>query len=95
MSDPRYLQNELEKCFDHLAEECGEFISAYGKMRRWGAFSYNPELPKSERESNIHWVEREITDVIETATRLKNRLNDLSSSQYDDNLEKAFPLYND
>lgn len=91
MSDPRYLQPELEKRFDHLVEECGEFISAYGKMRRWGAFSVNPELDPEIQETNLDWVTNEMNDIIEAIERVKEKLR----SAGDDALNRAFPLYND
>ena len=74
MSDPKYLQKELEKQFDHLIEECGELTSAYGKMRRWGAFSYNPELPSNQREFNIDWVIKEIKDVRAAVDKVEEHL---------------------
>lgn len=86
MTKAEYLQNGIEKKLDHLAEECGEFIAAYGKMRRWGALSYNPELPLEERELNIDWVMREAEDVLEAAIRLDNE-----GEPSIDELETAFP----
>lgn len=93
MSNPKYIQNELEKKFDHLVEECGEFISAYGKMRRWGAFSSNPELDSSIQELNIEWVMRELRDITEAADRIKDIL--YFQDDTDEQLEKAFPLYHE
>jgi hypothetical protein len=87
--DDRYKQEELKKRFDHAVEECAEFISAYAKMSRWGAFSYNPELPKELRETNIDWVYREMQDVREAFDRMQE-LNWTNEA-----LEEAFPLYNE
>lgn len=100
MTESKYLQSELEKKFDHLAEECGEFLSAYAKMRRWGAFSYNPELPSRERQSNINWVREEMEDIRTTLARVEENLRQLAVSDsygaaYDEALEEAFPLYNE
>ena len=92
MSDPKYLQPELEKRFDHLAEECGEFISAYAKMRRWGAFSYNPELPVAEREANATWVVKEMRDVHNAVMRVLDKVEEPDGIEQ---LKKAFPLYNE
>jgi hypothetical protein len=87
MTDPKYLQNEPVKILDHLAEECGEFIAAYSKMRRWGAESYNPELEYDERVRNIDWVMCEAGDVFDAALRLRNTMIDVEE------MTKAFPLY--
>jgi hypothetical protein len=85
----KYLQDEIEKKFDHLVEECGEFLAAYGKMRRWGAFSYNPEVHPDEREPNIDWVWREVVDIRDAVARL------IHTNHSDNEINEAFPLYND
>jgi hypothetical protein len=92
MSDPKYLQDELEKRFDHLAEECGEFITAYAKMRRWGAMSYNPELPPEERTPNAVWVTNEMNDVFKATMRLLEKMEEPDSIN---KLQEAFPLYHE
>jgi hypothetical protein len=84
-----YLQEEPEKILEHLIEECGELISAYGKMRRWGAHSYNPEVEIDERVTNITWVMAEAEDVYQAALRLRNTAVD---TEY---MDKVFPLYGD
>lgn len=88
MSDPKYFQEELRKKFDHVVEECGEFISAYGKMSRWGAFSSNPELDPEIQEDNIDWVRREMDDIVEAIERVKEHI-----LNREDEIEEAFPLY--
>lgn len=50
-------------CLAHLVEECGEVLAAAGKTLRWGAQSWNPELPSAERETNINWLSRELADL--------------------------------
>ena len=57
-------------CLAHAVEECGEFLAAAGKTQRWGALSYNPELPPEQREDNVRWLERELADVLEAMHRL-------------------------
>lgn len=61
----RYLPKpeEFGACLAHLIEECGEAVSAAGKLARFGSFSFNPELPHGKREQNIDWLEREMADV--------------------------------
>lgn len=70
MSNPKYLQDGFEKRLAHAIEECGEFLSAAGKLQRWGAYSVNPELPREMQETNIEWLFREAMDVQETIERL-------------------------
>lgn len=36
MSDPRFYQAGFNKKLDHVIEECGELIAAYGKAQRMG-----------------------------------------------------------
>lgn len=71
MSDPKYLQEGFEKQLAHLIEECGEVLAAAGKTQRWGPRSYNPEVPPQERETNIAWLRREMTDLKEAISRLE------------------------
>lgn len=87
----KYLQDELDKKLFHAMEECGEFIQAASKMLRWGAFSYNPELPQSERISNMDWVMEEARNVLESVERFKTAIDESSNTQ----LDMEFPLYND
>jgi len=70
MSGPRFLQTGFEKILSHSVEECGEFLAAAGKTQRWGANSFNPLLPPSERETNLVWLRRDMRDVIEVLRRL-------------------------
>lgn len=70
MSQARYLQDGFPKRLSHAIEECGEFLSAAGKLQRWGAFSVNPELPRDMQETNIDWLFRELIDVQEAMERL-------------------------
>lgn len=100
MANPRYFQDELEKRFEHLAEECAEFLAAYSKMKRWGAFSCNPELEPSQQEPNIAWVHREIKDIDNAMERVVDKLRNIGFYELDVTkcqpvLNEAFPLYND
>ena len=76
MTDRRYFRPGLNFATAWAAEECGELISALGKTLRWGWDSFNPELPKEERESNRDWVKREMRDVREALDNLDGYLAD-------------------
>ena len=71
MNDPRFLQEGFDKQLSHLIEECGEVLSAAGKLQRWGPESYNPFVPEQERETNLAWLRREMKDLKETLQRLE------------------------
>lgn len=74
MSDPRFLQDGFDKRLSHFIEECGEALAAAGKTQRWGAGSFNPLIPQSERVSNINWLRRELSDVKQAVTRLEESI---------------------
>ena len=76
MSDPRFLQQGVDKCLAHAIEECGEFLAAAGKTQRWGWNSVNPLLPTSQQETNGHWLYREMKDVEDAFTRLRRARSD-------------------
>lgn len=63
MTDPKYMRPGLPFALGKAVEEAGEFLAAAGKTLRWGWNSYNPELPKAERETNAAWVKREMADL--------------------------------
>ncbi len=63
MADPRFFQEGFDKVLIHVIEECGEVLAAAGKTLRFGPESYNPLLPEEDRELNIDWLLREITDL--------------------------------
>lgn len=60
---PEYEPKTREQVFGYLIEECGEVLHAAGKTLRWGEMSTNPELPPSERETNLAWLNREMRDL--------------------------------
>ncbi len=70
--DKRYLQKGFNKQLSHVIEECGEVLSAAGKLQRWGKDSVNPLLSPEDQESNIDWLMREINDLEQTIARFKN-----------------------
>lgn len=74
MSDERFLQDGFDKRLSHAIEECGEFLAAAGKTQRWGVWSTNPLLPPAERESNLTWLIREMTDVRQALNRLSEAI---------------------
>jgi hypothetical protein len=63
MTDQKYMRPGLAFAMGKAIEEAGEFLAALGKTQRWGWYSYNPDLPQSERETNEQWVRREIADL--------------------------------
>lgn len=75
MSDPRFLQDGFDKQLSHLIEECGECLSAAGKLQRWGPMSCNPLLPPEDRETNISWLRREMEDVKKAIARLETTMD--------------------
>jgi NTP pyrophosphatase (non-canonical NTP hydrolase) len=64
-----YRPKTVDEKLGLLVEECGEVLAAVGKTQRWGLESYNPELPRHERETNREWILRELHD-LERAMRL-------------------------
>ena len=76
MSDPRFLQQGIDPQLSHLVEEMGEALAAAGKSLRWGIDSVNPDLPDDEQETNLAWLRREMTDVIEAWDRLSKTIAD-------------------
>jgi hypothetical protein len=57
------------------AEEAGEFLAALGKTMRWGRYSVNPELPRSEQETNEAWLRREMADLRDALDNLTNAMD--------------------
>jgi hypothetical protein len=70
MAESKYLRPGFDFALAHAVEEAGEFLAAAGKTQRWGADSYNPELPPERRETNRDWMLREMTDLREALSRL-------------------------
>lgn len=75
MSDPRFLQDGFDKRLSHFIEECGEALQAAGKTQRWGVWSTDPTLPPHERESNLVWLRRELSDVKQAIERLEQSIS--------------------
>ncbi len=76
MSNEKYLQKGMDKNLSHAIEEAGEFLTAAGKLQRWGSHSSNPiyrQVPDGSRgECNAHWLWRETNDLISALIRLKH-----------------------
>jgi hypothetical protein len=51
-------------------EECGEALAAAGKTVRYGWDGFNP-LPGASKETNEHWLRREVADLEFAIQRLK------------------------
>lgn len=71
MSDPRFLQEGFDKRLSHLIEECGKVLAAAGKTQRWGPMSTNPLIPLEQRETNLVWLRRELSDLRAAIGRLE------------------------
>lgn len=72
MSDyERYKPKTEEQAAAHVAEECAEALSAFGKAIRWGWLSTNPELPIEQAETNHSWFLRELRDVKRAIARFE------------------------
>lgn len=72
----RYKPKTLDALLGCVVEEAGELLQAVGKSQRWGLLSVNPELPPHERESNVVWLKREMTDLRQRLTALEHALED-------------------
>lgn len=64
-----YLPTNLPDAIAHVEEECGEFIAAVGKYRRFGLDSSNPEKPEN-KETNLEWMLREFEDIVRAGNRM-------------------------
>lgn len=63
MTKERYVSKTSEQAISHIIEEAGEVIAAYGKAKRFGWTSWNPELPPEDQETNQEWFLRELDDL--------------------------------
>ncbi len=79
MTNPKYKQNGFPLRLSKVIEEMGEALAAAGKTQRWGPFSYNPEIPEEERERNIDWLMRELVDVENAISDVRESLWDLEN----------------
>lgn len=70
----KYIRNDLGSIVGHLIEECGEVLAAAGKSIRWGLASYNPEIAVEDREDNLAWLRREISDLKAVINRFEKRM---------------------
>lgn len=75
MTDQKYMRPGLDFAVGKTVEELGELQAALGKTLRWGWHSANPELPSEQRETNLEWVLREITDVRGALDNLERELS--------------------
>ena len=80
MSNSKYIRHDFNSVMGHLTEECGEVLSALGKMQRWGILSVNPELPPEEQETNRDWLLRELDDLEEVIPRARKLLQEYGGS---------------
>lgn len=77
MSDPRFIQKGFKENLAHLVEECGEVLAAAGKHRDGGIYSVNPLLPPIQQETNIEWLKRELSDLLEAIHRLQYEIREI------------------
>lgn len=75
---PGYEPKTEKQKLGYLVEECGEVLAAAGKTLRWGLGSYNPELPRHERETNAEWLRRELADLRRAIVYVEEMLDDVS-----------------
>jgi len=73
---PQYEPHSIDQKLGYLVEECGEVLAAAGKTLRWGVWSWNPELPQAERETNRDWLLREMADLRGAMDRVERELLD-------------------
>lgn len=73
---PEYMPRGEQQKLGYLAEECGEVLAALGKTIRWGLDSYNPELPRGQREQNRDWLLRELDDLEEAIRIVREEIDD-------------------
>lgn len=71
MVHDKYVRHDFKSILGHLIEELGEATAAAGKTFRWGPWSVNPEIPPSQQETNIVWLQRELDDVEGVIARLR------------------------
>lgn len=71
-----YSPQNIDQALDHVVEECGEVIAAYGKMRRFGPQSVNVELPVEQQETNGDALLRELGDLLGAMIRLRDFMED-------------------
>ena len=64
---------------DRAVEECGEFLQALSKARRFGWFNFHPDRPNI---TNIDDVRREMADVIEAFERLEEHIRVMKYENY-------------
>jgi hypothetical protein len=95
MTDSRFLQEGFAAQAAHVVEEkgeldmvLGELLAAIGKAQRWGLDSFNPLLPKGERETNRDWICRainacyaELADMKQVLDRFRNTVPDCETDQ--------------
>lgn len=63
MAHEQFRQSGFYPALAHLLEECGEVISAAGKLQRFGPQSVNPFLPPEQQVTNMDWLMAEIADL--------------------------------
>lgn len=68
---PEYEPKTFPQALGYLVEECGEVLAAAGKTFRWGLESVNPELPPEKQEKNRDWLKREMYDLEEAISRVR------------------------
>ncbi len=74
MTQAKYMRPGLDFARGKTIEELGELQAALGKSLRWGWRSVNPDLPRSEQETNADWVRREMADVRGALDNLEREL---------------------
>lgn len=73
----QYEPQTREQFYGYAIEEAGEFLHAAGKTLRWGEYSFNPEVPESERVTNLAWLRAEMADLRGALDRLEQHLDSI------------------
>jgi hypothetical protein len=63
--EDRYLPATVNGKLDHMVEEIGEVLKAFGKIQRFGMDSYHPKRPPGhpDYETNCVTLLRELRDL--------------------------------
>lgn len=81
MTNPKYMRPGFDFALGKAVEEAGEFLAAAGKTLRWGLDSFNPELPKAQRETNEAWMRREMADLRGALDNLDKEMGEPDAEQ--------------
>lgn len=67
----QFLPQDKQGKLDHILEECGEVITAYAKIIRFGPDSCDPTVPEEERVTNMDALLEELKDLESALVRYR------------------------